>query len=274
MKYSADNQQAIVNILLRYWQEIFALEQELKLVVGKGDARPRIEYFHDAIRAYTTPHKTATDEARLSVERLAYDVRCLRYIATQPLASITHDKNLSASTSLVAVAEGLLPAQKKPTREMKDALRELYEKYGMLFAALLKATAEHDYQERTDTLNQEVEHIHQVIEALSRNASTQALATLVQHLDDEKLKRDVLAMLPQMKGKNTSGLAAKLKGETQRKDKTLKLIDSAHHDYATSQLAIYESAKDMLKKMAAQGMNLVGQFVEASLRQSTQGRGR
>lgn len=273
-KFSTSNQQSIVNILLRYWQEIFAIEQELELLVGKGDVRPRIEFFHDAIRAYTTLHKTAVDEARLAVERLAYDVKCLRYLATQPLASITHDKNLSSGSALVPTGAGLVPAQKKPTREHKDQLKELYEKYGVLFAALLKTTAENDYQERSDSMNTEVEQINEVMDALAKNASAAQINILIAHLDDEKIKRDLLALLPQMKGKNMSGLIAKLKGETQKKDKTLKVIDSAFHEYATSQLAIYESAKDTLKKMAAQGMNLVGQFVENAMRQNQQGRGR
>jgi hypothetical protein len=275
MNYASHEQESLVNILLRYWGEISALEEEWKLPVGNGDRRPRIEFFHDAIRAYTTPHKTAADSARLSVERLAYDVRCLRYIATQPLASITHDKGaLSAANALIPLDAALVPAAKKIGRDVKGALRELYEKYGVLFSALLRATAEHDYQDRADAMNEQVEHLHQIIEALARGASTQELTTLAQHLDDGKQKRDLLALLPQIKGKNASGLIAKLKGETQRKDKAIKTMDASYHDYSTSQLAIYESAKDMLKSMAGQGMNLVGQFVEASLRGTDQTRSR
>lgn len=273
MKHSANEQESLVNILLRYWQEICAIEEECGLRVGKGDMRARIDYFHDAIRAFTAPG--AENNPRLSVEQLAYDVRCLRYIASQPLASITHDAgNYSPSHSLVAAGAGLVPSQKKADRDTKNRLRELYEQYGVLFAALLKNTAENDYHERTDALNNDVEQINAIAQALAGKASAQEINNLVANLDDEKIKRDLLALLPQIKGKNAAGLVAKLKGEIQKKDKSLKAIDTAFHHYATSQLAIYESAKDMLKKMAGQGMNLVGQFVEASLRQSQQGRGR
>ncbi len=275
MKYSSNQQQSIVTILLRYWEEIITIETEFSLLVGKGDTRPRIEYFHDAIRAYTSLHKTTEMEQRLSIERLAYDVRCLRYIATMPLASITHDEhNLSPKTLPAVIAPGLIEVNKRIGRDAKDRLCELYQQYGVLFASLLKATAENDVHERSDALDNEVEEINRLVEALTNNASVAQINNIVQHLSDAALKRDLLALLPQIKGKNASGLADKLKANIQKKDKQLKEIDTASHQYATTQLAIYESAKDMLKQMAKQGMNLVGEFVESTLRQNQQGRGR
>lgn len=278
-KFKQQDQQALVNILLRYWEEISAIESEFALVVGKGDMRPRIDYFHDAIRAYTTLHKSKEMQKRLSVEQLSYDVRCLRYIASQPLASITHDAhNLSSSTLPAVIAPGLVEAAKRASRETKERLRELYEQYGVLFAALLKATAENDYQERTDALNEDVEEINQLIHAVERGASTQELTTLIHHLTDESLKADLLILIPQMKGKSAgamNGLIARLRANIQKNDKKIKGIDTAHHQYATAQLGIYESAKDMLKTMAGQGMNLVGQFVESAMKGTTgKGKGR
>lgn len=277
-KFKQQDQQALVNILLRYWEEISAIEQEFALIVGKGDMRPRIDYFHDAIRAFTTQHKSKAQQARLAIEPLAYDVRCLRYIATMPLASITHDAhNLSPHTLPAVIAPGLVEVGKRLGRDTKERLCELYGQYGVLFASLLKATAESDAAGRTEQLNQDVEEINQLIAAISSNAPTQHITTMIQHLNDEALKRDLLLILPQIKGKSAgalNALIAKLRAKTQKNDARIQGIDDAHHDYVTTQLAIYESAKDMLKKMASQGMNLVGQFVESTLRQSTQGRGR
>ena len=278
MKHSASNQQSLVNILLRYWEEISGIEQESSLVVGKGDIRPRIEYFHDAIRAFTRPDKSMADEKRLAVEQLSYDLRCLRYLAEMPLASITHDShNLSAATSLATTGPGLMASAKRMPRDTKLRLSELYGFYGVLFSALLKATAENDYQERSDTMNQQVEDIHALITAIESGASAQQVATMAAHLDDEAIKKELQDVLPKLKGKDKkalSGLIARLEAATQRKDKELKKLNTAELDYATTQLALYENSKDMLKAMAGQGMNLVGQFVESALRGAKQGRGR
>ncbi len=277
-KFNQQDQQSLVNILLRYWGEITAIEQEFALLVGKGDMRPRIDYFHDAIRAFTSPHKSKAMEKRLSVEQLSYDVRCLHYIATMPLASITHDaQNFSPSTLPAVIAPGLVETSKRINRDTKEKLCELYQQYGVLFAALLKATAENDAHDRTDALNQDVEEISALIDALSNNASAQQITTLINHLTDEALKQNLLLLLPQIKGKSAgalNALVAKLRANIQKNDKRIKGIDSAHHAYVTTQLVIYENAKDMLKKMAGQGMNLVGQFVESTLRGTQAGRGR
>lgn len=278
-KFTPNQQQDIVNILLRYWQEIGELERENGLAVGKGDVRPRIDYFHDAIRAYTTPHKSREQEKRLSIEYLAYDVRCLRYLATMPLASITHDaQNLSPKTLPAVVAPGLVEVGKRIRRDVKERLSELYQQYGVLFASLLKITAENDYHDRTETLNQDVEEINAIVQAVERGAPASEVETLIKHLNDESLKADLLLLLPQIKGKGAgalNALIAKLVANIQKNDKRIKGVDNAHHTYVTSQLAIYESAKDMLKQMAGQGMNLVGAFVESAMRGTTdRGRGR
>jgi predicted transcriptional regulator len=277
-RLNTEEQKSVVNILLRYWEEISAMEREFSLQVGKGDMRPRIDYFHDAVRAYTSQRPNAEMQARLSIEMLSYDVQCLRYIASMPMASITHDAhNLSSGSQLIKTAPGLMEAGKRAGRDVKNRLQELYEQYGVLFASLLKQTAENEYLERTDALNHEVEEINRLIDALSNNASMEQVTTLINHLTDETLKRDLLLLIPQMKGKSAgalSGLIGRLRANIQKNDKRIRGVDNCYHQYVTAQLAIYEEAKDMLKKMASQGMNLVGQFVEASVRGTKAGRGR
>lgn len=269
-KFTPQDQQSIVNILLRYWQQIVAIEESHGLVVGKGDMRARIEYFHDAIRAYTASDQTEQMESRLAVEQLSYDVKCLRYIAGMPLASITHDSMRYSASTLPAVTEPrIIEKAEKMKRDVKEELRELYEKYGVLFASLLRVTAENDYYDRADHINQQVEEINQIIEAIKAGAGAQQLESLIQHLEDEAIKRDLLTLLPQIKGKGSKAvqaLIAKLQASIQRKDNTIKTIDTAYHEYTTSQLMIYETSQSMLKQLAGQGMNLVGQFVESALR--------
>ncbi|MDX2073307.1 MAG: hypothetical protein SFX19_02950 [Alphaproteobacteria bacterium] len=277
-KFKQQDQQAIVNILLRYWEEISAIEQEFALRVGAGDMRPRIDYFHDAIRAYTTEHKSKDMESRLAVEQLAYDLRCLRYLATMPLASITHDThNLSPQSLPAVIAPGLVETSKRIDRETKMRLTELYEQYGVLFASLLRETVNNDHYERSETINEDVTLINQIIAAIEGSLSAQEVASLAVHLKDPHIRQEIMSLLPAMKGKSLhqlNGLIARLKSEQQRKDRELKNVDLSHHNYSTTQLMLYESAREMLMKMAAQGMNLVGQFVESTLRQGQQGRGR
>ena len=45
-------------------------------------------------------------------------------------------------------------------------------------------------------------------------------------------------------------------------------------NYALAQLGIFEGSKDLLKKMASQGMNLVGKFVENAMAESRKDIGR
>lgn len=57
-------------------------------------------------------------------------------------------------------------------------------------------------------------------------------------------------------------------------DKQIKTVEQAHFAFATAQLAIYENAKEVVKKMAVNGLNIVGNFVENAVREATRGAGR
>lgn len=239
MKLNTKDQESLVRLLARLCDEIFAIESEYNLMVSQSDLRPRIDYFHDAIRAYTTPKPTKAQQERLAIERLAYDVQALRYLSEKPLASLSKESGqMSPQTSMVKVAPSLVATAKKPDRDTKDRLSQAYQQYGMLFAALLKPTADRDYMDRTEALNEMVEQLHQ-----------------------------------EMEGLKPAGQAP-IKKMIATCDKEIKTVDTAHHTYSTSQLAIYEASKDLLKKMAGSGMNIVGAFVEASIRSTKAGRGR
>lgn len=230
MKLSAAEQESLAALLSRIYHDILPMEEEYNLRVGEGDFRPRIEYFHDAVRAFTSgasAHREAG--GRLTVEWLAYDVGCLRYLIAMPLSSFTpHGATLSPQTALLKADGKPLPSGPKPDRVAKERLRELYQRYAVLFAAMLKPFADADYHDRIEDLNQEVAALH----------------------------------------------AARREAAAKEADREIAGIEKAHLEYAAAQLAIYEESKDMVKKLAAQGMNLVGKFVESSIAETKREMGR
>lgn len=276
MKLSAKDQTTLINLLARYCDDIAEVEKDYKLWVGQTDTRPRVEYFHDAIRTFTLNPSIEEVQERLSVERLTYDLQALRYLSEKPFASLSGSPHLSASTTLVPIMPGLVTTAKKPDRETKEALGEMYKKYALLFAALLKRAAENDYLDRSEIINDEVANIKEVIEQLNKG-DMNAIATSAQHLDDTTLKQLLQEFLASSKGKQKAALPAllaKFKATTQRKDRALKALETSFTHYTTTQLAIYENGRDTLKKMVASGLNIVGEFVEASVKAAGQGRGR
>ncbi len=279
MKMSTAEQESIVGLLTRIYIEISEIEAQYQLLAGGGDFRPRIEHFHDAVRAFSA----GTDDERLSVELLAYDLSCLRYLVGMPLASFKPDSpDLSPRSDVVVVDDsGLTVKRGRPDRVVKERISELYQNYAVLFAALLKQNADRDYQDRIDSLNQDVEDLHKL------SASIQAMVgdfknlpkvmAAIQHLDEDDLRQQLLNFMQQQKytkKDNLKKLMDFLKGHAGSKDSAIAGIEDAHLNYVMAQLGIYENSKDTLKKMAAQGMNLVGKFVENAIAESRREMGR
>ena len=283
MKQNPKEQEQIVSLLTRLYGEITAIEGEYALFVGEGDFRARIEYFHDAIRAYTSGEaRHREDGGRLAIEQLAYDIECLRYIQKLPLAPFKPQGNMqSPSAGLVAMDHKLVAQAKRMQRVQREELTQHYQSYAVLFAALLKPIADVDYEERTDELNHAVADVGAIIaqfEAQLKGGGDKAvLMQLILHLEVEPLRSELLAFVQHPKSSQKEQIhkiIAYLKGDIKKRDAVLKIIDKAHEKYAMNQLAAYEASKDLLKKMAGQGMNLVGQFVENSIRGTQSDRGR
>lgn len=275
MKRSTSEQESIVGLLARIQADIGQIETEYGLLVGEGDYRPRIEYFHDAVRAFTAGD---TGNKRLSVEWLAYDLNALRYIHAMPLSPLSkHQNPLSPGSGLIVTdPKGLAVHPKKPDRDTRQRLVDLYQHYALLFAALLKIAADKDYQARTDALNQDVRDIHTLIEQFDHGKLDAAINT-IHHLEDPKLRQELLSFLHQQKQKKREELQKLLSGlkkTAKDKDKEADSVEKAHLDYGRAQLAIYEGAKDILKKMAKSGMNLAGRFVESAMAETQREMGR
>lgn len=283
MKLSPAEQEQIVKLLTRIYTDICAIETDYGLLTGDGDFRPRIDYFHDAIRAFTSGDDKARETGgRLTVEYLAYDLGCLRYLQAMPLSPFKPQAaNLAPGTDMVKLEEHIVPTPRRPSRAVKEQISELYQNYAMLFAALLKPFADADYQERTDDIAHNVAELGSLVNQIEGLASgtgaIEQIANQINHLEDDELRKNLLAFLQQggfRQKPEIAKLVAYLKARSNKKDGEIKAIDKAHLDYSTAQLAIYEGSRDTLKKMAAQGMNLVGKFVESSIAQTRREMGR
>ena len=270
-------QEAIINFLLRIYGDILEIEEKFSLIVGGGDKRARIEYFHDAVRAFSSGN-FALQSKRLKVENLAYDLRCLEFIQQMPLSPFREDgEKLSPQKKLINLGENEISTSFRPDRETKYRLAELYQNYAVLFAALLKPAADRDYKERTEHGNEAVKDAHAMMQQIAKNADIDRLASLAQHIENNALREMIFSHLQKGKHKKqeeTNALLASLKIMVEKIDKDIKDVDKAHGDFAMSQLKIFENSKDLLKKMAKQGMNIIGKFVENAIAESRRQMGR
>ncbi len=274
MKLSPGDISGVIDIMNRLYREILAVEEEFGLQFGSGDFRPRIEYFHDAVREFTASTAGAYGQGgRLSVEMLAYDLTCLRYIQSMPLASFNkNDRPLSVHQQVLKQNENLPAAPKaKPDRTVKIRLTELYQQYGVLFSALFKPHADHNYHERTEAMNEEVKQMSAVLQLMQRGASEQQVLDAIAHMDNAEFRQLLFNML---RNKKHGDAIPAIKDETRKTDQAIANLDAAHLQYASGHLALFEDGKDVVKALAAKGMNLAGKFVESAMKAARTEKGR
>jgi len=275
MENSSQEHSAIVNLLTRIYTELVEIEDRFALLVGVGDTRPRIDYFHDAIRAFTSGD---ANHKRLNVEMLSYDLRCLRYIQEMPIAPFKKGgESSSPSGSLIVTEPKITTTSNRPDRETKSRIVELYKSYAVMFAALLKPYSDKDYQERTDSLDNDAKDLHQLIHEFEGKCNLSNISALIEQLEEHELRIILTHFLHQQKHKNKDDvkkLISHLKNQIKSKDNAIKSLDKEHMNFALAQLGIFEESKDMLKKLAQQGMNLVGKFVENSIADTKRQMGR
>ena len=274
MKLSATEQEQLVQLLNKIYFDIVAIETTYQLTVGSDDFRPRVDYFHDAVRAYT-----AKDFSRLAVELLTYDLQCLRYICDMPLAPFQpHAGVLSPHKDLLTKQPGALVAKAaRPDRETKERLVELYQYYAILFSALLKPAAESDVKDRTDIYHQDIATIQALLAQMEATASADKIIHTANHVEDEILRAQLQHFLQTGKHKKpeeVKKLTQSLKSASKKKKETITQVEDQHMRYGLAQLSIYENGRDVVKKMATQGMNLVGKFVENAIAETKREIGR
>ncbi len=268
MRGNKAKKDALINMLAKIYHDILPIEQRHDIVVSGQDGRARIEYFHDAIRAFTSGSADVYGAAgRLSVEYLSYDVVVLRNICVNPLAPLHGLRKLSPETAVIPKKE-LAAGGMRASKETKRLLIDLYTTYSVLFVALLAESAERNHMSRVEDKNAEVEALS-MLEARLAEAESQGRvniqAQMEAMIEDEALRKKLKAAIKAVKAKNAHEAGKVIRELSKAIDKDIAVIDKAHFTYVTSQLAIYEQSKDIVRRMAQQGMNLVGQFVEDAM---------
>ena len=263
----------LVDLLIRHYQTIRAIEEQFSIFGEEGDYRPRIEAFHDAVRALTA----GDAPERLRVERLAYDLAMLRYIASKPVTGGRGMQHFSTSDALSMDGIGT-HATGEPDRSTRRELGEAYHDYAVFFAALFVERANRDSKDRIEEQEQLASDCATLIAALDALAEGKGSIEQVMHAVQEMEHGGIRRALAQLmaRGKPPTpeirAAIAKLKEVIGQSKTQCATLDKAAGDYALAQYAVYEQAQDTLKRLNAQGLNLAGKNVQAALAQGT-GRG-
>ena len=281
----ANNQkrQSLIAVMNGIYDDLTALEREHGLFVGDGDLRPRIDYFHDVVRLSTdNPDRVYDEHSRLSVEHLAYDLSCLRYLMDHPVAPLGHIKEVRIPKAEVkekqAVVERAPQYASVPPKTRAD-IAEKYKNYTVLFAALFAETADMNFHSRVEENNAEVEalaHAQHVLSEIMQGQLTEAeVQVALEHVHDEEIKTQLMAALHE-RGKQKRARANAvhhwLQGQMDGVDQMTAQINGAHTEFLSGQMMLYQDSKIMVQHLAAQGLNLAGQHLENAMNQSM-GRG-
>ncbi|MEZ5692221.1 MAG: hypothetical protein R3D71_11250 [Rickettsiales bacterium] len=277
MQNQSKDHEAIASLLTRLYFEILEIEKKFSLTIGGGDMRERIEYFHDAIRCFISEDYNNT---RLNVEMLSYDLRCLRYIQSNPLSTFKDDDpSLSPSSDIMTNNINIDIKTDRPDRETKNQISSLYKNYAIMFSALLKPIADKNHKDRLDDLDNDIGDIKQIIDQLEqqKDININMIIKIAQNLSEANLRIIIVKFIQEKRYKNINELKkliSHLKNIIEQKERNIKKIEDNHLAFASSQLIIFESSKDLLKELASRGMNIVGKFVEASIADTKRQMGR
>lgn len=272
-------QEAILNLMHGKYERILVLEAEWGVRFSEEDMRPRIEHFHDAVRSFTSGADMYGKHTRLSVEHLAYDLAMLRQIQERPLGNINRATEKSLGSALIKLTAGKAPP-KLPPQAVRQDLAQHYRDYTVFYAAMFAPVADLNFKSRQDQGEQQIADVGLVEHILEQLANGQMDIDTAQaelnHVEMDDLRERIQALLASKKltaKEKQEALAMLGKVEKGLKDEQ-KRVDDAHTSYVTGQLAVYEEAKDMVKKLAGAGLNLAGKFLQNAMAQAGQGRGR
>ena len=281
MAFDPAEQAAIIELMHGKYQSICAIESEWSIRLHEGDMRPRIEHFHDAVRALTSGSASLYEKnSRLAVEQLAYDLARLRDIPQRPVGSINRTTDKSLATALVKQGEAGASYAKLPPASVRADIVTLYRDYTVFFAALFAEVADRNYQSRMDAIDTTVADIgliEQLIgQLIAGTVSAEQALHEMMHVEHDALRERLQAALANKKlsAREKQQALTMLKTIEQGMAKEKHAIEQAHTRYATGQLAVYEDAKDTVKRLASSGLNLAGKFVESAIQSAQRGKGR
>lgn len=280
MAVGKQEQEAILNLMHGKYELLLVLEAEWGIRFSEQDMRPRIEHFHDAVRALTSGADMYGKHTRLSVEHLAYDLAMLRHIQERPVGTVNRATEKSIGNALMKFMPGSPPPSKLPPQSVRSELVQHYRDYTVFFAAIFAPVADRNFKSRQEQGDQQIADVGLVEDILEKLANGQMDVATAQgelnHVEQDDLRERIQNLLASKK------LTAKEKQEALAmigaiekglKDEQ-KRVDEAHTSYVTGQLAVYEDAKDIVKKLAGAGLNLAGKFLQNAMQQAGQGRGR
>lgn len=270
--------QSLIPILTNQYQRLYEIEAHWDIRLHEGDQRPRIDYFHDAVRALSSGEADLyAKNSRLSVEHLAYDIAQLRQAQAHPAGTLNRRNRQSPHTDLVKPGEQGSYARGLD-RAARAEIAQLYKDYAVLFSALFAEIADMNFQSRQDEIDAAVEDLALVEQVLRQLAEGQITAQQADQMLEQVEQDGLRAKMQQAVSAQTirhiqaEQIIAGLRRSESRLEAERQAINQAHMTYVTSQLAVYEESKDTVKRLAAQGLNLAGKFVENALGQSA-GRG-
>jgi hypothetical protein len=260
----SDSKQALIPLLNRLYTEIREIEAEHGLWAGKDDYRPRIEYFHDAVRAYSSGVSPYEPKTRLSLERLSYDIDNLRKIQMNPLESLKKTMRYASGTEVAVKKADPKKDSYRSRRMIRGELSDRYRQYGVMFAALLAETADMNFNARAeerDFLVEELEQIKLKIEGMSAIDLRQLASQMV---DDPELAALISESLPEgvLHSKQAKDHIRHLQG---RIDHQKERLEQAHITWLSCQRMMYEDGKDVVTQLQRHGMQMAGKFLEDAI---------
>jgi hypothetical protein len=274
-------QAAILDLLFTKYEAILPIEAQWHIRFKQGDMRPRIDYFHDAVQAFSQSAQSLQNHPRLSVEHIAHDLAQLRQIQQKPLGNIYGAIEESPASALIKLDKGLAPPTRKtPPIQVRATLKQHYQNYMVFYAALLCDAADQDYfarNEQTEETIADIGLIEEMLKQLLQNrlSQSQAMAELGNIMHDD-LRVRIQSLLTQKKmGERevNEALSATKKLEEKLANDT-ETLDQRHLQMLTAKLSIFHNAKDTVQQLMQSGLNLAGKFLAQATQSASKEQGR
>jgi hypothetical protein len=269
----ASQKDALLPLLNDLYQQIYALEMDHKLWAGKNDYRPRIELFHDAIRAYTSGEQPYGNQGRLTLENLSADIEALRKVQAAPLRAMPQSPRQSVSTAVVKPAPRKNSSPYSNRRQLSTELKILYKNYTVMFVALLAETADMNHASRVDEKDAIVTELSGVKDAMGQGSTVNLQKIADYEVLDPEIRDIIGTMLPKGVVSQDEALNA-IKSAQNFLDGQIQDLEQVHTQWLSGQLASYQEGKDFVQQMMRQGLNMAGKFLQESMQQGMDGPGR
>lgn len=260
----------LIPLINEVYERIRMIEAEQGLWAGANDFRPRIDLFHDAIRAYTAGHSPYEENGRLTLERLAWDIEMLRALQASPLTQLPGAQKQSPQQA-VAIRRPQANAG-QDNRAIRNELAGYYKNYAVFFVAILAETADMNHKARMEERDNQVEALAGLDQAVAGKSSVNLKKVTQSQIPDQFLRESIDAMLP---NGTLAGTDAKksVKQAQSVLDKQQAQLEKLHMTWLSGQLAMYEESKEVVQQLLRSGLNMAGKFLQDAMSQGGRGAG-